>query len=337
MGRALLLLALGVASAEEYRRPPPLGIDQAPVPTQANVTYAQALVCPPDTQNVCGWGAANQTGFVVKDLVLDVYNPTGHHDRYKSDRSSVPKDNLSPAMVIIHGGAYWTGDKRDQPIIERATFFASKGFVVFSINYRLTGDTGQVPPGWPATNKDNMTWIPEYAYPSVRDSKAAIRWVKANAANYKVDPAKVVVFGESAGSCNTMAIALTFEDDYKTELNATQDPTLISTNLNQSSKVACVLDHWGSDDISTQLTKRDQRVRYTADNAPVAIFHGTADGLVPYANALQIDAGYNKTGVKHALFPLTGQGHGCWDAKTTDGKTQDEAGYEFVTQVLGAM
>jgi acetyl esterase/lipase len=320
----LAYAALLASAADQFQIWVPMIVTQAPVPSHANITYAQGLVCPPEKQSTCGWGAPNQTGFVAKDLVLDVYEPT-----------SKPVDGLLPALVIIHGGAYWTGDKRDAPIVERATFFAGKGLVTFSINYRLTGDSGLVPPNWPATNKDNMTWIPQYAYPSVRDSKAAIRWVKANAAKYNVDPAKIGVFGESAGSCNTMAIALTFEDDYKTELTSKQDTTLATTNLDQSSKVACVLDHWGSDDISTQLTKRDGKERYTTKNAPVAIFHGTADGLVPYKNALQIDAGYNKTGVMHQLFPLVDQGHGCWNANTTDGRTQDEAGFAFLAKVLG--
>ena len=77
-----------------------------------------------------------------------------------------------------------------------------------------------------------------------------------------------------------------------------------------------MLDHWGSDVIATQLTKRDGVERYTSANAPLAIFHGTADGLVPYANALELDSGYSRTGVAHRLYPLVGQGHGCWNALT---------------------
>jgi hypothetical protein len=69
------------------------------------------------------------------------------------------------------------------------------------------------------------------------------------------------MFGESAGSCSAMAVAMTFEDDYKTEIALDDDVTLASTHLNESSKVAAVLDHWGSDDIATQLVKRDNRQR----------------------------------------------------------------------------
>ena len=133
---------------------------------------------------------------------------------------------------------------------------------------------------------------------AVRDTKAAVRWLKVNAAAYNVDPRKIALFGESAGACSGMAVAMTFEEDYKAELTLQQDPTLASTHLSSSSSVGCVLDHWGSDDIATQLTRRDRKPRYTTANAPVAMFHGTADTLVPFENALQIDSGYNTTGVR---------------------------------------
>ena len=83
------------------------------------------------------------------------------------------------------------------------------------------------------------------------------------------------------------------------------------------------------------LQARDGRPRYTAANAPVAIFHGTADTLVPFENALQIDAGYNASGVVHRIFPLAGQGHGCWNARTADNRTQDDAGFAFLAKVMG--
>ena len=51
-----------------------------------------------------------------------------------------------------------------------------------------------------------------------------------------------------------MGVAMTFESDYKAEIPAKDDPTLATTNLGQRSTVAAVLDHWGSDDIATQLT-----------------------------------------------------------------------------------
>ena len=77
---------------------------------------------------------------------------------------------------------------------------------------------------------------------------------------------------------------------------------------------------------------RDGRKRYRDSNPPLAIFHGTADTLVPFINALQLDAQYNMTGVAHTLFPLQGAGHGCWNAKTASGRDQWLAAYTFVVK-----
>ena len=80
--------------------------------------------------------------------------------------------------------ADWTGDKQEAIVVQRCQAFAARGMDdVFSerslalrrINYRMTGDQGQVPDGWLAANRDNMTWIPKYDYPAVRDTKAAVR------------------------------------------------------------------------------------------------------------------------------------------------------------------
>ena len=179
-----------------------------------------------------------------------------------------------------------------------------------------------------------MTWIPHFDYPAVRDTKAAVRWLRAHSKQFEVDATRIAMFGESAGACSACGVAMVREEDYKHELSAAEDPTLASTFLEQSSAVDAVLDHWGSDVIATQLTKRDGVERYTSANAPLAIFHGTADGLVPYANALELDSGYNRTGVAHRLYPLAGQGHGCWNALTEQNETQDEAGYAFLAEVL---
>ena len=96
----------------------------------------------------------------------------------------------------------------------------------------MTGGQGQVPDGWPAANRDNMTWIPKYDYPAVRDTKAAVRWLRANADTYGVDASKIAMFGDSAGACSADGVAMVREEDYKGELTAVQDPTLVSKMMN---------------------------------------------------------------------------------------------------------
>ena len=235
----------------------------------ANITYGRGLVCPPAVAT-CKWGVpANRSGYVSKELQLDFYPANT-----SSGQPPVKPSAGWPALIMVHGGAYWTGDKEDTIVVQRCQAFSQRGMAVFSINYRMTGDQGLVPEGWPAANRDNMTWIPHFDYPAVRDTKAAVRWLRANSKQFEVDTTKIAMFGESAGACSACGVAMVQEEDYKHELTAAEDPTLASTFLGQSSAVGAVLDHWGSDDIATQLTKRDGVERYTSANAPLAIFHG---------------------------------------------------------------
>jgi len=162
-----------------------------------------------------------------------------------------------------------------------------------------------------------------------------VRWLRANAAKYNVDQTRITAFGESAGAVTTVALALTFESDYKEEIPIAEDPTLSGTHLAESSLVATALDHWGSDDAARQLTLRDGITRYHHNNTPLAIFHGTKDGLVPFSNALQLDAGYNRSNATHALYPIPGAGHGCWDGLTADNRSQYDVAYDFVVAVQG--
>ena len=147
-----------------------------------------------------------------------------------------------------------------------------------------------------------------------RDAKAAVRWIKANAAEWSVHKDYITAYGDSAGSATVVALGMLDEDDYKSEMTVEEDPTLASTNLAQSSTVATVLDHWGTDWMSRQLWVRGNgRSRYSASDAPLAIFHGTADKAVPFAlETGRLLAGYNATGRPYAFFPIQGAGHGAW-------------------------
>jgi acetyl esterase/lipase len=72
----------------------------------------------------------------------------------------------------------------------------------------------------------------------MRDAKASVRYLRANAALYNIDTTKITAIGGSAGACSVVGLATTFEDDYKTELSAAEDPTLASTHLQESSAIA---------------------------------------------------------------------------------------------------
>lgn len=105
-----------------------------------------------------------------RPLHLDLYLPPG-------------KPARRPLVVYIHGGGWMSGHPRQSGAFENwpdvLALMASRGYVVASVEYRLSGEAP-----FPA---------------AIQDVKAAIRWLRANAAEYGIDPGRVVVWGGSAG------------------------------------------------------------------------------------------------------------------------------------------
>jgi len=125
-------------------------------------------------------------------------------------------DGPFPVIISIHGGAFMFGDKADGQ--EQAMLQGlNRGYAVASINYRLSGEAI-----WPA---------------QIHDVKAAIRWLKANAAQYLLNADKIAVWGGSAGG-HLAAMAGT-----SAGVAALEDLNL--GNSGQSSKVQAVVDWFG--------------------------------------------------------------------------------------------
>jgi acetyl esterase/lipase len=84
---------------------------------------------------------------------------------------------LRPAVILIHGGGWSGGDKEDMEFLYKP--LSEAGFVWFSINYRLA---------------------PQHRWPAcIEDVRTAIRWVRANATEYRGDAARIALIGYSAG------------------------------------------------------------------------------------------------------------------------------------------
>lgn len=237
------------------------------------------------------------------DLKLDIYEPTS-----KSGGVAVPA--LKPAYVMMHGGGNSGGSKGEFMMNQR--WWAARGFVVFDINYRLSGDKGLLPP----KGTHNLEWTPYWIslYPATRDAKAAIRFVRANSGQYGIDANRVASTGGSAGATDMLAVGVTFEEDYKNEITEANDPTLGSTNMNFSSGVQCLVLHWPSDGGVTLAQQHypTRGDRYRSVNPPVVSFHGDKDTTIPIANTYAIQKAYVGTGVPFYLHVLKGCPHGSW-------------------------
>ena len=189
------------------------------------------------TKGVAYGKAADLTG-AVKTLKLDVYQPHG---------DTVTK---RAAVVWVHGGSFKGGSKDDGEIVDQATVFTKKGYVVVSIDYRLSAG------GCAPFTSDCIKAI-EMAY---HDAQAAVRFLRAKATTYGIDTNRIAVAGTSAGAITAYNVA------YGSEIPGH------SGNPGYSSKVRAAVSLSGASLTTTP----------NAGEPPTLDFHGTKDDLVPY-------------------------------------------------------
>ncbi len=218
------------------------------------------------------------------ELHVDVYQPAG------------TGAGLRPAVILIHGGGWTAFDK--STMRGMGGFLSRSGFVAFAVDYRLfkAGENR-----WPA---------------QLDDVQRAVRWIRANASKYGVDPDHVGAFGHSAGA--QLAALLGMED---TRDNA--DPALAK----YSSRVQAVVDVSGPSDFTRDHDAdgdqflanflgasfsqnpeawRDASPVFHASkkDAPFLIFHGTKDDDVPIAQAQELYDKLKSAGVSVSFIKV---------------------------------
>jgi acetyl esterase/lipase len=229
-------------------------------------------------------------------LKLDVY--------YPAQSSSEPW----PAVIYVHGGAWQKGDKSEGAGFRSMAGLRSAGFIVFAINYRLA---------------------PQYPFPAqIEDVKCAVRYLRAYADQYHIDPENIGVWGGSAGG---HLVALLGTSNGVSEWEAGE-------YLDQSSDVQAVVDMFGPADLSIEFdssnfqTARDvfdatspddprlaiaSPVTYIdAGDPPFLILHGNQDAVVPLEQSQILLQKLQSAGVQSQLIVVQGAGHGFSKAGT---------------------
>lgn len=225
-----------------------------------------------------------------QSLKLDLYRPG-------SFQGSLP------IVVFIHGGGWKSGDKANaMPAV-----LAGYGYAVASINYRLS---------------------PQAPFPAqIQDCKAAVRWLRANAGTYRLDPSRVGVWGSSAGGHLAALVALAPD---KPEWE-------VGEHLNQSSRVQAACDFFGPTDftdlqggpraeerLSTvrelvggkikdklELVRSASPLFYVTPSAPpFFIAHGVDDDLVPISQSRKLHAALRRAQVPAELLEVSKARHG---------------------------
>lgn len=223
-----------------------------------------------------------------------------------------PKDapeRPMPVITFVHGGAWRAGNKNAGVL--RLIPFVQKGYFSVSIEYRLTG---------------------EAVFPAqIEDCKCAIRYLRAHAKQYNIDPDRIGAWGSSAGGHLVAMLGTT---------GGVKDLEGSGGWPEQSSRVQAVCDWYGPADLlamADQPSRMDHDgaaspegrlvggvVKQNPDNArraspvtyvdgsdpPFLIMHGTEDMTVPYGQSEILHKALRRAGVDVSFFPVRGAGHG---------------------------
>jgi acetyl esterase/lipase len=264
------------------------------------------MMIPAAAWNPCPLFSAPPDGqtIVHRDLA---YVPAGHRLQ-KMDLYLPAKGRDLPLIISIHGGAFLMGDKSDDVPLE----YLARGYAVASINYRLSGDAF-----FPA---------------QIEDCKAAVRWLRANASKYRLDPDRFAAWGASAGGHLSAMLGTTgWVKEYE-----------VGGCLDVSSRVQAVVDYYGPSDFlqmdghrmpdgmahdpadspesrliggsiqqNREKAARANPISYVTKNAPpFLIVHGDSDPLVPHHQSVLLAEALKRAGVPVQFYTVKGGGHG---------------------------
>ncbi|MHB1425854.1 MAG: alpha/beta fold hydrolase [Gemmataceae bacterium] len=211
-----------------------------------------------------------------------------------------------PVILCLHGGGWISGER--EKMKGTIEVLARRGYVAVSPDYRLA---------------------PRERFPAqIEDCKAAVRWLRANADKYRINPERIGAFGFSAGAHLACLLGVTGKDDGLEGKGG---------NAEQSSAVQAVVSFFGPTDFTRPVFSKEVREKhlepflggaaeekaevyrraspltYVNKNAPPFLFvHGTADTIVPIEQSEAMVKKLQDAGVSARLIEMEGEGH-FWD------------------------
>ena len=228
-------------------------------------------------------------------LTLDAFVPDG--------------DGPFPTCILVHGGGFTQGDKTSfiKPLFEP---LSKAGFTWFTINYRLA---------------------PQHRFPAcVEDVETAIRWVKSHAAEYKVDPQRIALIGESAGGHlvslagvrgraeTRVAAVVPFYAPHDLESRVRQSPSVPVW-------VEALFGLKQLDDAAWKTLREASPISYVRPGLPpYLLIHGTQDDKVPFAQSLRFWEQMHAAGNACELIAIDGGAHGMGGWERIDPSYKDQ-------------
>lgn len=243
---------------------------------------------------------------------LDLAYVTDGHERQKLDLYLPDQGANHPLIIWVHGGAFRMGSKESNERNPVPVAYVAQGYAVASLNYRLSQHA---------------------IFPAqIQDCKAAVRWLRAHAAQFKLDPNRFAAWGPSAGG---HLVAMLGATGQVSEFE-------VGDHLTVSSRVQCVVDYFGPTDFlqmdaqrppdgmihdtpdspeseliggpiqeNKEKTARANPITYVcADAPPFLIVHGNQDPLVPYGQSILLVNALALAGIDVTFYTVIGGGHG---------------------------
>ncbi|MFZ0593334.1 MAG: alpha/beta hydrolase [Bryobacteraceae bacterium] len=214
----------------------------------------------------------------------------------KLDAHIPPGDGPFPAVVLVHGGGWSAGDKAGKFIQPLFGPLNETGFAWFSINYRLA---------------------PQFSYPApAEDLEAAVRFVKQHAKEYKVNPARIALMGESAGGhlvnvvgakndVGVAAVVCFYGPIDLVEWSKRLEGKPLSPSVQAFFRMT-TLDETGR----AHIREASPRIYLNSKTPPFLVIHGTRDEAVSYSQALLTVELLKKRGIPCELITIPDGVHG---------------------------
>jgi len=245
----------------------------------------------------------------------DLAYVTAGHERQRLDLYLPPGTGTPrPLIIWVHGGGWSGGDKRDCPALRQG--YLDRGYAIASLNYRLSQDA---------------------VFPAqLEDAKAALRWLRANAAKYNLNPERFGVWGSSAGGHLVALLGTTggvaeFDvgadakvssrvqcvmDDYGPTLFTEMDPHRVNdaamVHNTPNSPESRLIGGWIGDPANAAKIARVNPITYVSpDDPPFLIVHGDIDPLVAHHQSELLYDALRRAGVRVRLNTVKGGGHGA--------------------------
>ncbi len=263
------------ASPLQWITPTPVPPTETPIPPTATITATATVPSPTATFTaipITSTPVAQSTPLTLGMTMRDITYCTMNNFPLKMDiYYPLSGDGNWPVLIYVHGGGWTSGNKMETFGMSDVRALTNAGYMVAAVEYRLA---------------------PKFPFPAmIQDVKCAVRYLRAHAADYSLDPDHIGAWGDSAGGHLVALLALA-------DKTAGWD---VGEYLDQSSRVQAVVDMFGPTDMidpsfknltaSTATifaSKPDQAmfalaspVTYISkDDPPLLIIHGDKDSVV---------------------------------------------------------